>query len=219
MARDRKKDEIEKLLGEALTFVEHIRARIEAYIAFGKEINGFIAEKRKANPEVAAALGELEGIAAQIEGRLADRRERIKAPSDLMELNEGFRKNIRDYEGPDLKDRLKKYTDDLTKMRQPGQAGDGMPLDREGAAPEGGAADGARPAGRAGGGGGAGADPDGAALPHGPRKGSALTLLASEGVASFRRGRVESGYSRAARKLNFRDLPIMMSISRMRGRL
>ena len=41
--------------------MEHIRARIEAYIAFGKEINGFIAEKRKANPEV-AALGELEGL-------------------------------------------------------------------------------------------------------------------------------------------------------------
>jgi hypothetical protein len=111
-----RKDEIEKLLGEALTFVEHIRSRIEAYIAFGKEIQGFIAEKRKANPELASALGDLEGIAAQIEERLADRRDRIKAPSDVMELNDGFRKTIRDYEGPDLKDRLKKYTDDLTRI-------------------------------------------------------------------------------------------------------
>jgi len=33
-----------------------------------------------------------------------------------MELNDGFRKNIRDYEGPDLKDRLRKYTDDLTRI-------------------------------------------------------------------------------------------------------
>ena len=111
-----KKDEIEKLLGEALTFVEHIRARIEAYMAFGKEIKGFIAGKRKDHPEMAAALGELEGIAAQIEERLADRRDRIKAPTDVMELNDGFRKNIRDYEGADLKDRLKKYTDDLTRI-------------------------------------------------------------------------------------------------------
>jgi hypothetical protein len=111
-----KKDEIEKLLGEALTFVEHIRARIETYIAFGKEIKGFIAGKRKDHPDLAAALGELEGIAAQIEERLADRRDRIKAPTDVMELNDGFRKNIRDYEGADLKDRLKKYTDDLTRI-------------------------------------------------------------------------------------------------------
>jgi hypothetical protein len=111
-----KKDEIEKLLGEALTFVEHIRSRIEVYIAFGKEIRGFIAEKRKANPDLAAGLAELEGIAAQIEERLADRRDRIKAPTDVMALNDHFRQNVRDYEGPDLKDRLKKYTDGLTTI-------------------------------------------------------------------------------------------------------
>jgi hypothetical protein len=111
-----KKDDIEKLLGEALEFVQFIRARIEVYIAFGKEIRTFIAEKRKASPELAGPLGELEAIAAQIEERLADRRDRIKAPTDVMALNDDFRKNVRDYEGPDLKDRLKKYTDSLTTI-------------------------------------------------------------------------------------------------------
>ena len=30
-----------------------------------------------------------------------------------MALNDDFRKNVRDYEGPDLKDRVKKYTDEI----------------------------------------------------------------------------------------------------------
>jgi hypothetical protein len=111
-----KRDEIENLLGDALEFVKHIRSRIEVYVAFGKETRAFLAEKRKSKPEAAAFLAEMDAIAAQIEERLGDRRERIKAPSDVMALNDEFRKNIRDYEGPDLKDRLKKYTDDLTRI-------------------------------------------------------------------------------------------------------
>jgi hypothetical protein len=79
-------------------------------------MRAFLAEKKKAHPECAAFLGEMDAIAAQIEERLGDRQERIKAPSDVMALNDEFRKNIRDHEGPDLKDRLKKYTDDLTRI-------------------------------------------------------------------------------------------------------
>jgi hypothetical protein len=111
-----KGEEIEKLLGDALEFVKHIRGRIEAYLAWGKELRGFLAEKKKTNPECAAFLAEMDGLVAQMEERLGDRRDRIKAPTDVIELNEGFRKNVRDYDGPDLKDRLKKYTDDLTKI-------------------------------------------------------------------------------------------------------
>ena len=111
-----KREEIEKLLGDALEFVKHIRGRIEVYIAFGKEMRAFLAEKKKAHPECAAFLGEMDAIAAQIEERLGDRQERIKAPSDVMALNDEFRKNIRDHEGPDLRDRLKRYTDDLTRI-------------------------------------------------------------------------------------------------------
>ncbi|HVE40993.1 MAG TPA: hypothetical protein VNM14_13950 [Planctomycetota bacterium] len=111
-----KRDEIEKLLGEALEFVKHIRGRIEVYIAFGKEMRAFLAEKKTTNPEAAAFLAEMDAIAAQIEERLGERQERIKAPSDVMVLNDEFRKNVRDYEGADLKDRLKKYTDELTRI-------------------------------------------------------------------------------------------------------
>jgi hypothetical protein len=111
-----KRDEIETLLGEALEFVKHIRARIEVYIAFGKELRSFLADRKKTNPDAAAFLGEMDAIAAQIEERLGERQERIKAPSDVMALNDEFRRNVRDYEGADLKDRLKKYTDDLTRI-------------------------------------------------------------------------------------------------------
>ena len=51
-----------------------------------------------------------------MEERLGDRRDRIKAPDDVLALNEEFRKSVRDYEGPDAKERLKKYTDDLTRI-------------------------------------------------------------------------------------------------------
>jgi len=111
-----RKEDIEKMLGEALEFVKHIRGRIETYIEFGRELRAFLAEKKKSNPEAAEFIREMDGIAAQIEERLGDRRDRIKAPSDVMALNDDFRKNVRDYEGPDLKERLRKYTDDLTKI-------------------------------------------------------------------------------------------------------
>jgi hypothetical protein len=111
-----KRDEIEKLLGEALEFVKHIRGRIEVYVAWGKELRAFIAEKKKTNPEAAGFLAEMDAIAAQIDERLGERHERIKAPTDVMALNDDFRKNVRDYDGADLKDRLKKYTDDLTRI-------------------------------------------------------------------------------------------------------
>jgi len=111
-----KREEIETLLGEALEFVKHIRSRIEVYVVWGKELRAFLAEKKKTNPEAATFLAEMDAIAAQIEERLGERQERIKAPSDVMALNDEFRKNIRDYEGTDLKDRLKKYTDDLTRI-------------------------------------------------------------------------------------------------------
>ncbi|MBI3856528.1 MAG: hypothetical protein HY293_12645, partial [Planctomycetes bacterium] len=111
-----RKDDIEKMLGEALDFVKHIRGRIEVYIAFGKEMRAYLAEQKKAHPECGDFIKEVDAIAAQIEERLGDRRDRIKAPSDVVALNDDFRKNVRDYEGADLKDRVKKYTDDLTRI-------------------------------------------------------------------------------------------------------
>jgi hypothetical protein len=108
--------EIESLLGDAVEFVKHIRGRIETYIAFGKEMRGFLAEKKTTNPECAEVIRELDAIAAQIEERLADRRDRIRAIPDVLALNDDFRKNVRDHTGADLKDRLKKYTDELTRI-------------------------------------------------------------------------------------------------------
>ncbi len=109
-------EEIEQLLGDALEFVKHIRGRIETYIAWGKELRAFLAEKKKTNPECAEFIREIDAIAAQIEERLGERKERIRAIPDVIALNDDFRRNVRDYLGPDLKDRLKKYTDDLTRI-------------------------------------------------------------------------------------------------------
>jgi hypothetical protein len=45
-----KKAEIEKMLGEGLDFVNHIRGRIEVYIAFGKECGPSSRSRRRATP-------------------------------------------------------------------------------------------------------------------------------------------------------------------------
>jgi hypothetical protein len=112
----RRGEEIEKLLGDALAFVEHIRGRIEQYLAFRSELGAYLAEQRKKHPELTDFLSEMERLAARIDERLGDRKVRMKAPADVVRLNEAFRQNVRDYEGPDLDARLKKYTDELTQI-------------------------------------------------------------------------------------------------------
>ncbi|MBC8869562.1 MAG: hypothetical protein H8E44_09100 [Planctomycetes bacterium] len=118
-----KQKEIETYLGDALDFVEHIRVRIEQYIAFGDEVRQYLAEQKKARPELEAMLTELDKIAAELDERLAARQEKMKSPEFVVQLNEEFRKNLLDYDDPDALKRLKEYTDALTSV---GGSQDGM---------------------------------------------------------------------------------------------
>jgi hypothetical protein len=56
----------------------------------------------------------MEGIVAELDDRLAARRNGIKSPAYVIALNNGFRKNLLTYDGADSLDRLKTYTDALT---------------------------------------------------------------------------------------------------------
>jgi len=111
-----KRTEIETYLDDALDFVKHIRQRIDLYLAFGREIQEYLAEQKKDHPELRAKLTELEDIAKELDERMEERREKAKSPEFVVALNEDFRKNLLDYTGPDVLKRLKQYTDALTSV-------------------------------------------------------------------------------------------------------
>lgn len=131
-----KRKEIEVYLGDALDFVTHIRQRILAYVAFGKELRNYLAEQRVAHPELKVALDSLDALAREIDERveprlqailqhprlkesvakLTERQEPPTPPALAAQLNRDFlAKGLLDYDGADWERKLKKeYTDPLT---------------------------------------------------------------------------------------------------------
>ncbi|HEV2947451.1 MAG TPA: hypothetical protein VGX70_08750 [Gemmataceae bacterium] len=130
--------EIETYLGDALDFVTHIRNRILAYVAFGKELQYYLQEQRAVHPELKESLDELRALAGQIGERVKPRMQAILQHKTLKELaakvveqraeptppalaaqlNRDFiAKGLLDYEGVDWENQLKKeYTDPLTAI-------------------------------------------------------------------------------------------------------
>lgn len=126
-----KRKEIETYLGDAFDFVTHIRNRVLAYAAFGREMRTFVAGRGDLRPE---ARDEMDALLREIDERVAARLESIRkkskviegiaaglgeftTPACVKELNRLFVEKLIDYEGSDWKDRLKKeYTDPLTAI-------------------------------------------------------------------------------------------------------
>ncbi len=100
---------VDRTLEEGLAFVKHIRGRIERYMEFGRNLRTYLAERKKAKPDLAGPIGEIEKLAAEMETRYAARREEIKTPEHVAKMNEEFRRDVKDYEGPDALDRCKAY--------------------------------------------------------------------------------------------------------------
>ncbi|MBI3857917.1 MAG: hypothetical protein HY293_19740 [Planctomycetes bacterium] len=133
-----KRKEIEAWLGDALDFVTHIRKRILMYVDFGKDFRKYLAEQKKAHPELKESIDSLDAIAGEIDLRVgagmerirkhptlskiaeevAERKEEPTPPALAAQLNRDFlAKGLQDYEKPDWKDQLKKeYTDPLTAI-------------------------------------------------------------------------------------------------------
>jgi hypothetical protein len=130
--------EIETYLGDALDFVTHIRNRVLAYVAFGKDLRLYLAEDRQAHPELKEELESLEALARQIDERVesrlhwmlqspalketvtqvAERHEKPTPPVLAAQLNRAFiAHGLVGYDGADWKDRIKReYTDPLTTI-------------------------------------------------------------------------------------------------------
>jgi hypothetical protein len=111
-----RRDEVEKCVTNALDFVTHIRQRIVLYMEFSREIRKYLSQEKKARPELEKFLGELEDIVGQADARYAAREEAIKTPAYVKDLNDGFRRDVKDYEGPDASERCRKYTAALVEV-------------------------------------------------------------------------------------------------------
>jgi hypothetical protein len=111
-----KHDEVEKILDDGLIFVKHIRGRITRYVEFGHKMRDYLAEQKKAHPELSDSLSELDKMVREIDARVAAREAKIKTPEHVVRMNEEFRKNVLDYEGADALDRCKKYGASLVEI-------------------------------------------------------------------------------------------------------
>jgi hypothetical protein len=108
--------EVEKILDDGLIFVKHIRGRITRYADFGKKMRIYLADQKKAHPELSEPLDELDNLVQEIDMRVAARADKIHTPAYVAQMNEDFRKNVLDYEGPDALQRCKKYTRALVEI-------------------------------------------------------------------------------------------------------
>ncbi len=111
-----KRAEVEKALVDVLAFVQHIRVRIDDYVAFGRRMQKYLAEQKKAHRELAEPLAEMETITHTIDEYLAKRKAEIKTPEYAVNLVEQFRTELIDYEGKDALEKCKKITADLVQI-------------------------------------------------------------------------------------------------------
>ena len=111
-----RKAEVEQAVADALAFIRHIRERIEVYVTFGHETLAYLDEQKKARPELADFISEMEGLARRIDGAVAARRDGIATPEYAAQLAEEFRATLIDYEGPDALEKCKKVTAGFVKI-------------------------------------------------------------------------------------------------------
>jgi hypothetical protein len=111
-----KRTDVDRTLDEGLAFVRHIRSRITRYVEFGQKTRQYLAEQKKMHPELADLIAEMEKLAQEIDNRVAERAAKIKTPEHVAQMNEEFRKNVLDYDGPDALQRCKEYAEALVEI-------------------------------------------------------------------------------------------------------
>jgi len=111
-----KRAEIEKCLNDGLTFVTHIRSRVQIYMEFLAAMKKYLAEQIQAQPELAKPLSELEKTLQEMDARVAQRREKIQSPEVVARMNEEFRKSVLDDESPEALERCRAYTRALVEI-------------------------------------------------------------------------------------------------------
>jgi hypothetical protein len=108
--------EVDRTLDEGLTFVKHIRGRITRYVEFGHKMREYLAGQKKEHPELAEFIADMDGLAAEIDSRVAARAAKIKTPEHVARMNEDFRKNVLDDDGPEALAHCHAYTKALVEV-------------------------------------------------------------------------------------------------------
>ena len=93
-----------------MVFVTYIRSRIEEYVKWGHDLLAYLAEQKKAHPELAEFITEMEGLTRAIDADYAERKEKIKTPAYVADLTDKFRKTLVDYKGKDAFEKCKTFT-------------------------------------------------------------------------------------------------------------
>ena len=102
--------QVEQALIDVLAFMRHIRTRIEAYVTFGHELVAYLDDQKRARPELADFLSEMETLASRIDAAVAARKEGIHTPEYATRLVDEFRAPLVDYEGDDALEKCKRLT-------------------------------------------------------------------------------------------------------------
>jgi hypothetical protein len=105
------REKIEKALKDVVIFIRFIRSRIEGYVDFGHQVQAYLADQKKAHPDLAKPLDELTEAAGEMDAAFARRKAAIKTPADAEKLADEFRATMLDYEGPDALKKCKVFTE------------------------------------------------------------------------------------------------------------
>jgi len=105
-----KQAEVEQALADVLAFMRHIRSRIDGYLTFGHQTLAYLDEQKKAKPDLAAFLSEMETLTRRIDAAVDRRKDKIQTPEYATKLVEEFRTTLVGYEGGDALDKCKKIT-------------------------------------------------------------------------------------------------------------
>ncbi len=106
----KRRADIEKSLVEVMVFIRHIRGRIEEYVAFGHELLAYLAEQKKAHPDLAGPIAELEHLAREIDTRYAAREAKIKTPAYAAAMVEQFKATVLDDTSKSALEKCKRFT-------------------------------------------------------------------------------------------------------------
>jgi hypothetical protein len=108
--------EVERTLDDGLAFVKHIRGRISHYVDFENQLRRYLADQKQAHAELSAFIAEMDRLASEIDDRVAARVGAIKTPADVARMNDDFRRDVLDDEGPDALKHCQAYARALVEI-------------------------------------------------------------------------------------------------------
>jgi len=112
----KRRADIEKSLVEVMVFIRYIRTRIEHYVGFGHELLAYFAEQKKAHPDLAEPIAELERLTRAIDQHVEARKDKIKTPEYAAKRVEEFRATVLDDESKEALAKCKRFTRALVEI-------------------------------------------------------------------------------------------------------